>query len=87
MPPPRPCWPALSLMRLRKVGYPPHLAGLASWEDWSGSCLYSEFIPSITERLALFVKELSFPQMAPINDAFFSIGTGLEHVGIVGLTR
>ena len=38
--------------------------------DWRGSCLYSELIPSVTERLALFVKELSFPQTAPIDHAF-----------------
>ena len=72
MPPPRPCWPALSLMRLREVGYPPHQAGLASWEDWRGFCLYSELIPTVTEKSALFVKELSFPHMAPTDDAFFN---------------
>ena len=72
MPPPRPCWPALSLMRLREVGYPPHQAGLAFWKDWRDSCLYSTLIPSVTERSALFVKEQSFPQMAPTDDAFFN---------------
>ena len=35
------------------------------------------------ERSALFVKELSFPQMVPTDDAFFN-RTRLEHVGIVG---
>ena len=29
------------------------------------------------------MKELSFPQMAPTNDAFFSTGTGLERVRVV----
>ena len=72
MPPPRPCWPALSLMHLKEVGYPTHLAGLASWEDLQGSCLYSELIPSFTEISALFVKEFSFPQTAPTDDAFFN---------------
>ena len=72
MPPPRPCWPALSLMRLQEVGYPPHQAGLASWKNWRGPCLYSELIPSITEISALLVKELSFPQTALIDDAFFN---------------
>ena len=43
----------------------------------------SELIPSVTERSALFVKELSFPQTAPTDDAF-STGTGLERVGIAG---
>ena len=33
--------------------------------------------------LALFVKELSFPQTAPTDDAF-STRTGLESVGIAG---
>ena len=32
----------------------------------------SEFIPSVTERSTLFVKELSFPQTAPTDDAFFN---------------
>ena len=32
--------------------------------------MYSELIPSVTERSALFVKELSFPQTAPTDDAF-----------------
>ena len=73
MPPPRPCWPAQSLMSLREVGYPPHQAGLVFWKDWRGSCLYSALIPSVTERLALFVKELSFPQTAPTDDAFFNM--------------
>ena len=72
MPPPRSCWPALSLMRLREVGYPLHQDGLASWMDWRGSCLYSELIPSVTERSALFLKELSFPQTAPTDDAFLN---------------
>ena len=72
MPPPRPCWPALSLMRLREADYPPHQASLASWKDWSVSYLYSELIPSVTEGSALFVKELSFPQTMPTDDAFFN---------------
>ena len=40
--------------------------------DWCGSYLYSELIPSVTEISALFVKELSFPQTAPTDDAFFN---------------
>ena len=72
MPPPRPCWPALSLMRLWEVGYPTHQAGLASWKDWRGSCLCSGLIPSVAERSSLFVKELSFPQTVPTDDAFFN---------------
>ena len=33
----------------------------------------------------MFIKELSFPQTAPTDDAFFSTGTGLECVGVAGL--
>ena len=64
MPPPRPYCLALFLMRLREVGYPPHQVALAFWKDWRGFCLCSHLIPSVTERSALFVKELSFPQTA-----------------------
>ena len=73
-------------MRLREVGCPPHLAGLVSLEDWRCSYLCSGLIPSVAERSTLFVKELSFPQTAPTDDAF-STGIGLEHVGIVGPVR
>ena len=58
--------------RLQEVGYLHCLASLPSLGDWSGSCLYSELIPSVTERSALFVKELSFPQTAPTDEAFFN---------------
>ena len=40
--------------------------------DWRDSCLCSELIPSVIERSALFVKELSFPQTAPTDDVFFN---------------
>ena len=48
------------------------LTGLASLGDWRGFCLYSELIPSVTERSTLFVKELSFPQTTPTDDPFFN---------------
>ena len=70
MPPSHPCWLALFLTR-REVDYLRRLAGPASSEDWRCSFLCSELIPSVVERSALFVKELSFPQTAPIDDAFF----------------
>ena len=76
-----PCLPALFL-----VDCPPRLVGLASLGDWRGSCLYFELIPSVAERPALFVKELSFPQTTPTDDAF-STGTRLERVGIAGPVR
>ena len=72
MPPLRPCWLALSLTRRREVGCPRRLAGPASFEDWRCFCLYSELIPLVTERSALFVKELSFPHTTPTDDAFFN---------------
>ena len=72
MPPPRPCGLAASLAGLREVGFPPRLAGLASSEDCRCSCLCYELIPSVTERSALFVNELSFPQTAPTDDALFN---------------
>ena len=43
----------------------------------------SGLIPSVTEKSAIFVKELSFPQTAPTDDAFFN-RTGLECIGVVG---
>ena len=67
-----PCWLASSLTRRREVGCPRRLAGPASFEDWRCFYLYFELIPSVTERSTLFVKELSFPQMAPTDDAFFN---------------
>ena len=76
MPPPRPCWPALFLM-CREVGYLHCLVGPASLDDWRCSCLCSELIPSVTEKLVIFIKELLFPQTAPTR-------TGLECVGVVG---
>ena len=82
MPPPRPCWLA-SLLTCREVGCLRRLAIPASLEDWRCSYLCSELIPSITERSTLFVKERSFPQTAPTDDAFFN-RTGLERVGVVG---
>ena len=80
--PPHPCWPALFLMR-REVDYLHRLDGPASLEDWHCSCLCFDLIPSVTERSTLFVKEPSFPQTAPTNDAFFN-RTGLEFVGVAG---
>ena len=71
MPLPHPCWLALFLTR-RVVGYLRRLVGPASLDDWRCSCLCFKLIPSVTERSALFVKELSFPQTAPSDDAFFN---------------
>ena len=48
------------------------LAGLASLADWRCSFLCSESIPSVTEKSVIFMKELSFPQTAPTDDAFFN---------------
>ena len=35
----------------------------------------------------MFVKEPSFPQTAPTDDACSSIGTGPERTGVVGLDQ
>ena len=59
----------------------------ASLVDWRYSCLCPELIPSVTEKSIIFVQELSFPQTAPTDDAFFQPGTGLERVGVVGLEQ
>ena len=83
MSPPHPCWPAQSLMHLREVDYPPHQAGLAFWKDWRYSCLYSELIPSVTERSALFVRNCRSHRRRQLMMPF-SIGIELERVGIVG---
>ena len=53
------------LVCLQEVGYLRCLADFASLGDWRGSCLCSKLIPSVTERSALFIKELLFPQTAP----------------------
>ena len=79
-------WPALLL--LSRGVYCPHLlVDPASLVDWRYSCLCFESIPSVTEKSVIFVQELSFPQTAPTDDAFFSTGTGLEHVEVVGLDQ
>ena len=70
-------------MRRWEVGCPRRLVGLASFEDWRCSCLCSELIPSVAERSALFVKELSFPQTVPTDDTFFN-RIGIERVGVAG---
>ena len=64
-------------MCLREVGYLCRLAGLASLGDWRDSYLCSKSIPSVTERSALFVKELRSHRRSQTNDAF-STETGLE---------
>ena len=63
---------------------PRRLADPASLADWRCSCLCSELIPSVIEKSVIFIKELSFPQTSPTDDAFFSIGTGLERVRVAG---
>ena len=51
--------------------------------DWRCSYFCSGLIPSVTEKSALFVKELFFPQTAPTDDTFFN-RIGLERAGVVG---
>ena len=79
MPLPHPCWLVLFLT-WREVGSLCHPVGPASLDDWRYSCLCSELIPSVIEKSTLFVKELSFPQTTPTDDAFFN-RIGLERIG------
>ena len=73
-----------SLLLSQEVCCPRRLVDPASLADWSCFYLCSELIPSVTEKSVILIKELSFPQTAPTDDAFFSIGTGLERIGVVG---
>ena len=59
------------------------LADPASLVDWRYSCSCSGLIPSVIEKSVIFVKELTFPQTTPTDDAFFN-RTGLERVGVFG---
>ena len=67
----RSCWLALRLL-FQKVCCPRRLVDPASLADWHCSCLCSELIPSVTEKLVIFIKELSFPQTAQTDDVFFN---------------
>ena len=63
-------WPALLL--LSQEAYCLHrLVDPASLVDWCCSCLCSELIQLVTEKSVIFIQELSFPQTAPTDDAFF----------------
>ena len=44
----------------------------------------SESIPLVTEKSVIFVKELSFPQTAPTDDAFFQPELGWREFGLLG---
>ena len=72
VPPSRLCYRVKFPACLQEVGYLRCLIGLASLGDWRCSCLCFKLIPSIAERSALFVQELSFPHMTSTNDAFFN---------------
>ena len=76
-------WLALLLLS-QEVCSPRRLVDPASLANWRWSYLWSELIPSVTEKSVILIKELSFPQTAPTDDAFFSTGTGLERIGVVG---
>ena len=63
----------LALLLLSQEVYCPHRpVDPASFSDWRYSCLCSGLIPSVTEKSVIFIKELSFPQTAPTDDAFFN---------------
>ena len=79
-------WPALLL--LSQEAYCPHrLVDPASLVDWRCSCLCSELIPLVTEKSVIFVQELSFPQRAPTDDAFFQPELGWSVWGSLGWTK
>ena len=63
-------WPALLLLS-QEVCCPHRLEDRSSLADWRCSCLCSVLIPSVTEKSVIFIKELSFPQTVPTDDAFF----------------
>ena len=60
------------------------LAGPASLADWRCSYSCSELIPSVTEKSVIFIKELSFPQTAPTDDACFQPELGWSVFGLLG---
>ena len=63
----------LASLLLSQEAYCPHrLVDPASLVDWRCSCLCFESIASVTEKSVMFVQELSFPQTAPTDDAFFN---------------
>ena len=63
-----------------------HLTDPASLADWRCFYLCSKLIPSVTEKSVIFVKELSFPQTAPTDDAFFQPELGWSVLGSLGRT-
>ena len=63
-------WLVLLLLS-QEVCCPRRLVDPASLADWRCSNLCSELIPSVTEKSVILIKELSFPQTAPTDDAFF----------------
>ena len=78
-------WLALLLLS-QEVCCPCILVDTASLADWRCSCLYSELTPSVTEKSVIFIKELSFPQTAPTDDAFFQSELGWSVWGSLGRT-
>ena len=79
-------WPALLLL-YQEACYLRRLADPGSLADWRCSCLCSELIPSVTEKSVIFIKELSFPQTAPTDDAFFQPGLGWSVWGSLDWTK
>ena len=76
-------WLALLLLS-QEVYYPRRLVDPASLVDWRCSYLCSELIPLVTEKSVIFIKELSFPQTAPTDDAFFQPELGWSVFGLLG---
>ena len=78
----------LALLLLSQEAHCPHrLVDPTSLVDWRCSCLCSELIPSVTEKSVIFVQELSFPQTAPTDDAFFHPKLGWRLRASLGRTE
>ena len=76
-------WIALLLLS-QEACCPRRLVDPASLADWRCSYLCSELIPSLTEKSVILIKELSFPQTAPTDDAFFQPELGWSMFGLLG---
>ena len=76
-------WLALLLLS-QEVCCPRRLVDPPSLVDWRCSYLCSKLIPSVIEKLVIFIKELSFPQTAPTDDAFFQPELGWSVFGLLG---
>ena len=76
-------WLAL-LLQSQEVCCPRCPVDPASLADWRCSYLCFRLIPSVTDESVIFIKEMSFPQTAPTDDAFFQPELSWSVLGVVG---